>query len=234
MTTALDEIKLALKSIGQLAAGETPAAEDTADALEVFNEMLDAMSTERLMIYSTQDQTFTWATGAASKTIGPTGDFVGNRPASVDRKTYFKDASGYSYPLTIIGEEEYNEISDKTSGSSYPEYLFVNMTMPDVTLTVYPVPSSETYWHIVSLVELSQPAGLATTLSFPPGYKKMFRTNLAVELAAFFGVEASPTTQRMAVASKKNIKRMNKVSTRMQLPSCLPVCGASSNILTGN
>ena len=57
-TTAGDQINAALRLIGQLAEGETPSAATSQDALVALNQMLDSWSTERLAVYSTQDQVY--------------------------------------------------------------------------------------------------------------------------------------------------------------------------------
>ena len=59
-TTAGDQINAALRLIGSLAEGETPSAATSQDALVALNQMLDSWSTERLAVYATQDQVFTW------------------------------------------------------------------------------------------------------------------------------------------------------------------------------
>jgi hypothetical protein len=59
-TTAGDQINGALRLIGQLAEGETPSAATSQDALTAMNQMLDSWSSERLSVFSTQDQVFTW------------------------------------------------------------------------------------------------------------------------------------------------------------------------------
>ena len=76
-TSAGDQINGALRLIGQLAEGETPSAATSDDALTALNQMLDSWSAERLSVFSTQDQMFTWPASTKSRTIGPTGDFVG-------------------------------------------------------------------------------------------------------------------------------------------------------------
>jgi hypothetical protein len=99
-TTAGDQINGALRLIGQLAEGETPSAATSQDALTAMNQMIDSWSTERLAVFSTQDQVFSWLPGFISRTLGPTGDFVGNRPILLDDSTYFKDpANGISFGI---------------------------------------------------------------------------------------------------------------------------------------
>ena len=112
--------------------------------------------------------------------------------------------------------------------------MFVNMKMSDIEMTVYPVPSKALQWHIVSVTELVEPATLATTLVVPPGYLRCFRFNLAAEIAAEFGVEPPPQVQRIAMSSKRNIKRINNPDDVMSLPYSIVATRQRFNIYSGN
>ena len=79
-----------------------------------------------------------------------------------------------------------------------------------------------------------EPATLATTLVIPPGYLRAFRFNLACEIAAEFGVEPSATVQRIAMASKRNIKRINNPDDVMSLPYSIVATRQRFNIYAGN
>jgi hypothetical protein len=89
METAGDIINGSLRLLGVLAEGEVPSAETSQDALRAMNQMIDSWNTERLAVFSTQDQVFTWPAGFISRTLGPSGDFVGNRPVLLEDSTYF-------------------------------------------------------------------------------------------------------------------------------------------------
>jgi hypothetical protein len=233
--TAGDQIKGALRLIGQLAEAEEPSAATANDSLNVLNQMIDSWNTERLSVYATQDQVFSWPPGFITRTLGPTGDFVGNRPILVDDATYFRDpASGISYGIKLINQQQYNGIAVKTVTSTYPQVMFVNMTYPDITMTVYPVPTKVLEWHIVSVLQLTQPAQFSTQLSFPPGYMRAFKYNLACELAPEFGVEPSPTVARIAMTSKRNLKRINNPDDIMAMPYSIVATRQRFNIFAGN
>jgi hypothetical protein len=235
MTTANDQINAALRLIGELAEDETPSAATSQDALAAMNQMLDSWSTERLAIYSTQDQVFTWPSNAISRTLGPTGDFVGNRPVQVDDSTYFRDpTNGISFGIKIINQQQYDGIAVKTVTSSYPQIMWINMDNPNIDMYVYPVPTRALEWHFISVSELDQPATLATALSFPPGYLRAFKYNLACEIAAEFGVEPSPQVQRIAMASKRNLKRINSPGDIMGLPYSIVGTRQRFNVYSGN
>ena len=234
-TTAGDQINGALRLIGQLAEGETPSAATSADALTAMNQMLDSWSSERLSVFSTQDQVFTWPASTASRTIGPTGDFVGNRPVLLDDSTYFRDTSNnISFGIKIINQQQYNGIAVKTVTSTYPQVLWINMDMPNADMYIYPVPTKALQWHFISVTELVEPAALSTVLVVPPGYIRAFRFNLACEIAAEFGVEPPPQVRRIAMYSKRNIKRINNPDDVMNLPYSIVATRQRFNIYSGN
>ena len=234
-TTAGDQINGALRLLGVLAEGETPSAATSQDALNALNQMIDSWNTERLAVFSTQDQVFSWLPGFISRTLGPTGDFVGNRPILLDDSTYFKDpASGISYGIKIINQQQYDGIAVKTVTSTYPQVIWINMSYPDIEMYVYPVPTKVLEWHFVSVEELTQPALLSTALAFPPGYLRAFRYNLACEFAPEFGIEPSPTVSRIAMASKRNLKRINNPDDIMSLPYSIVGTRQRYNIFAGN
>jgi len=235
MTSAGDIINGSLRLLGVLAEGETPSSETAQDALFAMNQMVQSWNTERLSVFSTQDQVVTWPASTQSRTLGPTGNIVGLRPVLVDDATYFRDpANGISYGLKLINQQQYNGIAVKTVTSTYPQVMWVNMTYPDIEMYVYPVPTKELEFHIVSVEELSQPANLATDLAFPPGYLRAFRYNLACEIAPEFGVEPSRQVQRIAMTSKRNLKRINNPDDIMALPYSIVATRQRFNIFAGN
>jgi len=232
--TAGDQINRALRLLGILAEGETPSAAMSQDALMALNQMIDSWNTERLSVFSTQDQIFTWPASLLSRTLGPTGDFVGNRPVLVDDATYFKAPNGVSYGIKMINQQQYNGIAVKTVTSTYPQVMWVNMTFPNIEMTVYPRPTQDLEWHIVSVEELDRPATLSTVMYYPPGYLRAFTYNLAMEFAPEFGVEPSPQVQRIAMTSKRDLKRINNPDDVMALPYALVANRQRFNIYAGN
>lgn len=234
-TTAGDQINRALRLLGVLAEGETPSAAVSQDALVALNQMIDSWNTERLSVFSTQDQTFLWPTSTISRTLGPTGDFVGNRPILLDDATYFRDPStNVSFGIKLINQQQYDGIAVKTVTSTYPQVLWVNMTYPNIEMYIYPVPTRLLEWHFISVQELTQPATLATEFALPPGYLRAFVYNLAMEMAPEFGVEPSPQVQRIAMTSKRNIKRINNPDDIMSLPYSIVATRQRFNVYSGN
>jgi len=242
MATAGDLINGSLRLLGVLAEGETPSAETSQDALNAMNQMIESWNTERLAVYATQDQEVIWQPNTRVATLGPTGSLLPadplvtlQRPILVDDSTYFIDpASGISYGLKLINQQQYNGIAVKTVTSTYPQVLFVNMTYPDIEMYVYPVPTKVLRFHVISVEKLTQPAGLTTDITLPPGYLRAFRYNLAREIAPEFGVEPSGQVQRIAMTSKRNLKRINNPDDVMSMPYSLIATRQRFNIYTGN
>ena len=235
MTTAGDQINGALRLLGVLADGETPSAGTSQDALSALNQMIDSWGTEKLSTFTTQEQVFSWLPGLISQTLGPSGDFVGDRPVLMDDATYFVDAStGISYGIKIINQQQYDGIAVKTVTSTFPQVMWINTNYPNIDMHIYPVPTKVLEWHFISAAQLTQPATIATPLYFPPGYMRAFRYNLACEIAPEFGVEPSGTVGRIAMASKRNLKRINNPDDIMSIPYAIVSTRQRFNIFAGN
>jgi hypothetical protein len=235
MTTAGDQINAALRLLGVLAEGETTSPDASQDALSALNQMIDSWNTERLMIYNTIDQMFTWPAGQIQRHLGPTGEFVGVRPVLLDDSTYYRDpGTNVSFGIKFINQQQYDGIAVKTVTSTYPQVMWINMEFPNIQMTVYPRPTRDLEWHFISVEELVQPATLATQIYMPPGYLRAFKYNLACEIAPEFGVEPSPTVSRIAMTSKRNLKRINNPDDIMSMPYSLVATRQRFNVYAGN
>ena len=235
MTTANDQINGALRLLGALAEGETPSAATSQDALSALNQMIDSWNTERLSVFSTQDQVKTWLPNLQSNTLGPTGTLVGTRPILIDDATYFRDPSNnISFGIKLINQQQYNGIAVKTVTSTYPQVMWVNMTYPDIEIYVYPVPTKPLEFHFVSVEPLMSVPDLTTEITMPPGYLRAFKYNLALEIAGEFGIQPNAQVSRIAMTSKRNLKRINNPDDIMALPYSLVATRQRFNIYSGN
>ena len=233
--TANDQINRALRLLGILAEGETPSASMSQDALMAMNQMIESWSIERLSVYNTQDQMFTWPADEITRTIGPTGNFVGNRPVLIDDSTYYRDpGTNVSFGIKFINQQQYNGIAVKTVTSTYPQVIWVNMEFPNISMAIYPRPTRDLEWHFVSVQVLAEAASLSTNLYFPPGYMRAFAYNLAMEIAPEFGVEPSPQVSRIAMTSKRDLKRINNPDDVMSMPYAIVATRQRFNIYAGN
>ena len=223
-----------LRLIGMLAEGETPSSDTSNDCLVAMQQMIDSWSTESLSVFSTQEQVFTWPANQRLRTLGPTGDFVGNRPVGTLMDSTYYIANGISYNIELINQESYNAIARKTVTTTMPNLLYLNSSYPNVDLYIYPVPTQSLEFHFVSVAELDQPLTLATTLAFPPGYLRAFRFNLACEFGPEFGINVPADVKRIAIMSKRTLKRVNGPEDLMTFDSNLIGSGGSKfNVYSG-
>ena len=170
-----------------------------------------------------------------SNTLGPTGTLVGQRPILIDDATYFRDpANNISFGIKLINQQQYNGIAVKTVTSTYPQVMWVNMTYPDIEIYVYPVPTKPLEFHFVSVEPIVNVPSLSTDITMPPGYLRAFKYNLALEIAAEFGINPNPQISRIAMTSKRNLKRINNPDDIMALPYAIVATRQRFNIFSGN
>ena len=260
MATTRELLSGAHRLLGLVNSGNVLPEAVYQDNLVALNQMIDSWNTERLAVFCTQDQTYFWDAGFRIRTLGPTGDFIyllatetpepiitedndyigvndgtSFRPILLDDSTYFRDpTTNVSYGIKFINQLQYNNIAVKTVQSTYPQVMFVNMTFPNITLSVYPVPNRMLEFHFISVQPLTNPTTLETNLEFPPGYLRAFRYNLALELAPEFNVEPPTEVRRVAMYSKRNLKRINNPHDLMAMPYSLMARRNRYNIYAGN
>ena len=208
MSTARDLIKGSLRLIGALGTGETPAAEDSNEALLALNQMLDSWSTENLVIPNQVREVFPLVADQSSYTMGSGGDFDTTRPLDIFN-VLIQETSTYELPIQILNAKEHSEITSKQTKSSIPVSVYCENSYPLETLNFYPVPSEVKNVVVYSSKPLTNFASLNTTVTLPPGYYKALRYGLAVELAPEYGKAPTPAVINGAIESKENIKRQN-------------------------
>lgn len=217
MSTALDSIKRAMRLIGAISIGETPSDEEAADGLEALNAMLDSFANDKQVIYAPTLDTIAWAPSTPSYTVGPTGTFPTSRPVTLLNSCYF-DWGGVSYPLKSITVDEYNEISLKGLNTTIPQYIWLNPTFPDATVTLWPTPSTAVSVKLWSNKVLQAIPSLTTDLALPPGYKDFIDYNLAERIAPEYEAQVPMAVAKHAMLTRKALARTNFVSQKMMYP----------------
>lgn len=233
MSTALDLITDALLELGVVAVGETVSSEDANLGLTTLNSLLEDLSIQNLAIFTSYDSTYTFIPGKAVYTVGPGGDWTGLRPTEID--SAFVRYTGVDYPIEDIDQSRYNLIPIKTQPGILPTVVLLSATFPLATMTFFPVPSVGNTFIFSSNAFLTAAATLVTVLSFPIGYYRMLRLNLAADLAGRYGRTLSPNTLRQAATALGDIKRLNKRSPIARFDGAL--LGGSSSytaIIAGN
>jgi hypothetical protein len=191
------------------------APEDSADALMVFQQMIDGWNADRLAVFTTSITDFPFVLGKQSYTLGVGGDFNMVRPARIDAMSAILLANPdnpVEIPMSIFTASEWQtQIPVKIVTGTFPLICYPDGNFPLNTLNFWPIPQTEPVSaRIYSWQPLSAPATYATTIAFPPGYAEAFRYGLAVRLSAEYGqAQVSPTVAAIAVDSLARLKSMN-------------------------
>jgi hypothetical protein len=210
-TTALALIEGAMRVVGIISSGvgETPTADEASDGLEALNDLLELMSLENLFVWSSAAETFTTVAGQATRTIGPTGQFVTSaRPVRISDA--YCTVSGVDYPINIIGYDQYAAIPLKTQQQQIIEQLLYINDFPNGLVTLWPTPSAAVPLTLNIDRVMTAIASTATVLSYPPGYLNYMKHALGLMLAPDYGVTPSQIVVDIARTSKASIKRANK------------------------
>ena len=228
MATAQTIINGALRSLQVLSSGQSPTANETADALEALNQMLESWSLESLYVYHWPQESFA-LNGSQSYTIGSGGDFNTTRPTTI-RNAFIRSGTT-DYPLHIIQDRGgYDRITEKAI-TSIPEMLYYEADYPLGKIHLYPVgDATNTLFITTQLQPLKSFASETDTVDLPPGYERALKFNLAVDIAPEF--EASITTEIASGAMKSMaaIKRMNSKAPVMRYDRSIPGNGGRYNI----
>lgn len=181
--TAVDLIRRSMYLINAVAAGETPDDADLNDALLTLNEMIDSLNLQTLAVYGSPNENWTLTPGQASYDWGLTAgatNFTSDRPAYVVNATCVR--SGISTPVRVITQDEYDDIGLKSLSQPIVEQILYVNSFPLGKITCYPVPSEAVVLNLDTKRLLAGPLTLQSQIIMPPGYLRMFRYNLGVDL----------------------------------------------------
>jgi len=103
MTTPLDIISRALKDIGALAAGETPTADESQDALDMLNDMVAQWSNENMMVFYKTEIIFQTVQNTVQYTLGPGGSVGATFTGSISGTTLTVPTDGVTAGAITMG-----------------------------------------------------------------------------------------------------------------------------------
>lgn len=221
MTTARDLIKRSLRQLGVYTIGEDPSDDEAQDGLEALNAMLDSWATENLFVYAKTLDVVPLIAGQQTFTIGPTGTVVSTRPVTIDASSYIL-YQNVSYQLLKWTDEDYQEISVKTQNAGIPCGFWPLMNMPNVTVTLWPIPSATMSMYLWSDKPITSFPDLTTNVVLPPGYERALVYSLSEEIAPEYEVAIPISVIAKASKARKNLKRINTQVPVMEMPYGVP------------
>lgn len=207
MSTVRDLIAGALRLIGAVDADAPLTANEASDGLSALNGLIGSLNTDGLLVYTVLEEEFTLTGGQGAYTMGPSGNFNTTRPVRIDDAKY--KVGDQEYPIHILNDQEWQQGIDLRTLGGIPEYLYNDNAFPLATVNIWPVPSSAEKLVLWSWKAITAFTAVTDVLSLPPGYERMLRYNLAIELAPEFSREPSGTVKKNAAESLADIKRLN-------------------------
>ena len=205
MSTALDIISDALSELGVIGASETPNSDDAGFCLRKLNQVLQRWSNLRLNIPATSQISVT-LNGAASYTIGPTGNVVASRPLKV-LSAYAVDSGGIQHDVNVLPVSEWDRIAQKDITGGPPSDVWYEKTSTNGRIYVYP--KSSGYTLKLRCQVLLESLMLNEEVTLPEGYESALTLQLALDIASAFNRQPSPDTRTKAAAAVRVIKRTN-------------------------
>ena len=236
--TAQDIINASLRSLGVLAKGESPTANDSADALQALNIMIDNWSAKKLMGTASVRENFALTANKATYTIGTGGDFNTTKPFDITY-AFIRDGANVDTSLNIVTRQEYQSYEDKAIVAAPPLSLFYDPGETQQanqmgTINIYYAPdSTQSYTlYIDSQKPFTEFANLTANVTFPASYYKAMKYGLAIELAPEYGKKLTADIKELFTDSIETLESVNsaRIIAGLDLPGRK---GAAFNWISG-
>ena len=207
-------IKAALRSIGAIATGETPSADEIAEASEALNFMVKGWQSEGIGIWLIDTSEITLVADQQSYTMGVGGDLAIVRPLEIIEARFYNATSTNETHIFNISWDEYMSYPDKATKGTPTNFHY----KPNLALGVFyiwPV------WDGTAVdtirfsfkTEVEDFDAAANTPDFPKEWYRALKYNLAIELAPEYGKEPTAHQMRLAVESKFNSSAYDREKT---------------------
>lgn len=223
MAAVRDLLTGAFRLIGVVDPSEALDGQSAKDGLQVLNELIESLNLEHLLNPTGVNRLdVTTTAGQAMHTIGAGGNFDTTRPVAID-KAFVTVGTG-EYPVQVVDDNEWAALPIKNI-QGIPTKLYYEPEYPLGKVYLWPKPSQA--FNLVLWVWDRIPTFTTVndTLSLPPGYARMLRYNLAVELAIEWGRAVRPEVAQIAMDSKAAIKRVNEI---------VPLLGVDEALMQGS
>lgn len=246
--SAQDFIKSSLRLVGSLRSGLNLSNDELTDCLTVLNDMLDAWGASRTTIFNverlTLDQnqaTLSLIAGRQTYTLGNangTENFLLSRPPRLENVSVLYSASQQTpveLPMEMVDDIGWQAVANKSTTSLLPQVCYVDTDFPDMNLSFWPIPTQANPVILYQWAALTLFPDPKSPFSFPPGYARAIRYNLAVDLAAEFPCDMAKLqlVMKQAAIYKAEIESLNLQAKEAVCDEALTSGGGNGNIYTG-
>ncbi len=218
MTVDTDILYPALRLAGVLTAAGRLApvnGSQMTDAFQTLNRMLDAWTTQRLLIWTIRVDRYTLTPSQVTYTIGPSGaDFTAPRPVRISDASIVTTGGGSEIhlPLRLLTDHQWAAKRLRVMPTTIPTELYYDGAYPNATLYLWGYPTAGNDLELFTWQQLTQFVLQTDTVLFPPGYLDAVVYNLAVRLSGLFGTQLRGDVAQTAKEAKAAIKASNATS----------------------
>lgn len=223
ITTVRKLVTGSMRLLNLVQANDVPTDTEIQVGVKALNVLLDSWSNDKLLIYKIQPYYFETIGGQQEYTLGPGGQWNIPRPMRIE-EAYVNLTSNQgnglqttSLPISLANDSQWASIVTKRVTTQIPNILYDNGNYPNRTISLYPIPTGT----ITIVLWLWQPLltfnSIDDEVSFPKGYAKAIKFNLACELAPEYGrppgaiVKDTAVNTRMALAALNSIPQYSRM-----------------------
>ena len=203
-------IESALRKLGVLEAGERAQPDMFQDALVDARQMIDSWELEGLKINAYTNEKFIMDAAKRSYSIGPGGDFDTVRPTTIEHANMI-DLAGLSVNVDVVGLDIWREIEWKDSQEYTPDYLYYEPSHPVAYIHLSSLPFDNYQLDLMMLKPIADLPDLTEEMTYPPGYERMLKWGLMMELAPEYGKSVPREAIQAYREAVNNVKHINAV-----------------------
>lgn len=211
--TALKIIDGAFSVVGNT--NKTPA--QYAEAVGVFNILLANISTEDFSIVSNTQDSLSTVDGTTSYSYGSGGDLNSARPVKIS-SVFLTDSNDDDYPLELITEEQYNDITSKDT-EGQPSRLFYKPDFPLGSLKFFPTPDKVYTIKINAQKVLASVTATSDSITLPDEYMAYLIDKLVIRLGRSYGYAPTQEDHLLLKESEGNVKTVNSNNKIIRNPT---------------
>lgn len=205
--TVQDLITSAMRSLGVIAAEETPNTSELTDGMLAANDILGSWSAQIMPITPLGIDTFV-LNGAASYTFGPGGSGLTTRPVKIETIAVVT-TGGARKPVHLASAEEWAQLADTSATGIFADNAYYDAAYPTGKLYLLPKPSAGNC-ELSTYKQLAPFAALGDVINLAPGYTRALRFALALDLAPEFGRPVTPELLQLGNDAKVSITGLNQ------------------------
>jgi hypothetical protein len=208
-TTLTQAATVAAQFLGVLDPGESLSAQQLADALAACNNMLDNWSSDEGMILQSAELSFNTVASTGNYTIGPAMTIpIATAPRAV-KAAHGVLTSGPSTPIQVVNLDQWNAIPDRESLSWHPRALYHDHGSPTGTVYLAPKPIGILAVKLSVWSALTAFPDATTPVTLLPGYERLIKIGLAIELAPQYDINPSQTLMALHSDALTRVRALN-------------------------